>query len=237
MVEERRALGEVFKDANLLPVPVRERAYEALKDAIIRGHLRPGQRLLEAQLAEMLHISRTPLREAILKLESEGFVQRRSSGGAQVRPLSAGEARDLYAIREVLEGLAVREAAERISPAQLEQLARLTRELEAIEDSGDVQRIATVGEQFHQVILEASGNRHLAEHLRLLRDQIQRYRYQTIQVAGRGRAAAGEHAALLAVLRRGDPEQAEQVMRQHVRQAWRSMLSRLREIDLGAAGS
>ena len=230
-------MDEVFKGATLLPVPVRSKAYEVLKDAIIRGSLRPGQRLIESQLAELLNISRTPLREAMLRLESEGFVQRLSSGGAQVKPLSAEEIRDLYAIRAVLEGLAVREAAERITDAQLERLAVLTRELEAIEDGADLEYIANLGEMFHLVILEASGSRQLAEHLRLLRDQIQRYRYLTIQVAGRGRAAAGEHTALLAVLRQRDPAQAEQAMRQHVHQAWQSMMSRLREVDLGAEGA
>jgi DNA-binding GntR family transcriptional regulator len=227
-------MAELFGDTHLVPEPVRNKVYEALKDAILRGTLPPGQRMVEAQLAEMLNVSRTPLREAILKLESDGLVRRLSSGGAQVRPISADEIRELYAIREVLEGLAVRDAATRINEAQLERLAQLARELEEIEHGGAVQRIAVLGEQFHQVILEASGNRQLAVHLRLLRDQIQRYRYLTIQVAGRGRAAAKEHAALLAVLRRRDPDQAERSMRRHVQHAWRSMIGRLREVNLDA---
>jgi DNA-binding GntR family transcriptional regulator len=226
----------VFKDIDLLPVQVRRKAYEALKDAIIQGRLRPGERLIEIQLAEMLSISRTPLREAILRLESEGFVQRLSSGGARVTPLSAQDVRDLYAIRAVLEGLAGREAAERITEAQLDRLFTLTRELQAIEEDADLERVAQLGEQFHLGILEASGNRKLGEHLRLLRDQIQRYRYLTIQLVGRGRAAAGEHAQLLEVLLRRDPAQAEQAMRQHIDQAWHSMMIRLREVDLGADG-
>lgn len=227
-------MDEVFRETHLLPVPVRDKAYEALKEAIIRGRLRAGQRLVEAQLAETLNISRTPLREAILKLQSEGFVQRLSSGGAQVTPLSADEIRHLYAIREVLEGLAARDAAERITDEQLERLDQLTRELEAIEASTDLERVARVGEQFHRIVLEASGNRQLAEHLRQLRGQIQRYRYLTIQVVGRGRAAAGEHAALLEVLRKRDSAEAEKVARWHIRQAWQSMISRLREVNLVA---
>jgi DNA-binding GntR family transcriptional regulator len=230
-------MNEVFRETHLISVPVRDKAYEALKEAIIRGSLRAGQRLVETQLAETLNISRTPLREAILKLQSEGFVQRLSSGGTRVRPLSADEVRHLYAIREVLEGLAAREAAERITLEQLERLDQLTRELEAIEASTDVDRIARVGEQFHRIILEAGGNRQLAEHLRQLRDQIQRYRYLTIEVVGRGRAAAGEHTALLEALRKRDPAKAEKVARWHIQRARQSMISRLREINLDVAGS
>jgi len=221
-----------FGDIDLIPVPVRNKAYEVLKRAIIQGTLKPGQRLVEAQIAEMLNISRTPLREAILKLEPMGFVQRLPNGGAMVASLSAQEIRELYAVRSMLEGLAARESAAGLTDEQLGRLADLTRQLETA-GAADVAQIAEIGERFHLIILEASGNRKCREHLSMLRDQIDRYRYLTIVIPGREQAAAREHFTLLAVLRRRDPDQAEQAMRRHVLQAGESMMRRLSTMDLG----
>jgi len=226
-------LGEVFEDVTLVPVSVRDRTYEALKQAIVRGRLAPGQRIVEAQVAELLNISRTPLREALLRLEAEGFVERVTSGGVRVRGLSLEEIRELYAVRSVLEGLTAREATERITNEQLESLANLIRQIEEA-DSGaspDVHRIARLGEEFHQIILEASGNRKCADLLRLLQDHIDRYRQFTIAMPGRGRAAAKEHEALLEALRLRDPEKAERAMRAHVLEAGQWLTRRLREAN------
>lgn len=214
----------------LLPSPVRDKAYDALKSAIIRGQLSPGERLIETQIAHLLSISRTPLREALLKLESAGFVERLPSGGAQVKSLSATEVRELYAVRSVLEGLAAREAAQRLTNGQLADLAVLTRKLRAADSvDPEIQLIADIGEQFHSIILEASRNRTLEYLLRLLRDHIDQYRHLTINIPGRGLEAAKEHAALLSVLRRRNASLSEAAMRRHVLRAREAMMKRLRE--------
>jgi len=228
-------MRHVFDQLDLAPVPVRDKAYEALKRAIIEGRLAPGRRLIEVQVSAALRISRTPLREAILKLEGDGFLRRLTSGGLQVKPLSVQEIRELYAVRSVLEGLAAREAAERLTAEQLDRLASLIPHIENADGQRpDIRRIAELGAEFHAIILEASGNRKCGEHLRLLRDHIDRYRYLTIATPGRGRAAAREHRALLAVLRRRDPADSEQAMRRHVLEAGEAMMRRLDEVRASA---
>ena len=212
---------------DLLPVAVRDKAYVLLKRALVRGELRPGHRIIETQLADIYKISRTPLREAILKLESEGFLERLPSG-VRVKPLHFEEMRELYAVRSVLEGLAAREATEHLSQEQLRQLHDLTHDLEAADRTrANYQEIVPIGERFHGIILEASGDQILASYLRLSRDQISRYRHLTIEIPGRGQAAAAEHISLLEVLERRDPEEAERVMRRHVLAAWESIKARL----------
>ncbi len=226
---------EVFEDTDLFPVSVRDKAYDVIKRAIVRGTLSPGQRLVEVRIAETLNVSRTPLREAILRLEAEGFVERLASGGVRVKALSAAEIRELYAVRSVLEGLAAREAAERLTDEQIDRLTGLIRQLKNADGSApDVARIAALGEEFHRIILEASGNQTCTELLRLLRDHINRYRHLTIAIPGRHRAAAKEHETLFAVLRQRDPEQSERAMRTHVLEAGEWMMRRLREVNLQA---
>jgi len=225
---------KIFDDADLAPVSVRDKAYEVVKRAIVQGRLKPGERLVETRIAETLNISRTPLREAILRLEAEGFVQRLPSGGVRVGPSSETEIRELFAVRSVLEGLAAREAAERLSDAQLQRLAGLIQQIaEADGSAPDVLQIARLGEEFHRIILEASGNRKCAGLLRVLRDHIDRYRFLTIAIPGRGRAAASEHEAVLNALRTRHPEAAELAMRAHVWEAGKWMMRRLREVNLG----
>jgi len=229
----KNSLEKVFAKASFLPIAVRDKVHDVLKEAIVRGYLPPGARLIEVEIAKLLRISRTPLREALLRLEAEGFVERVPSGGVRVKDLSEQEVRELYAVRSVLEGLAAREAARRLTKGQLDHLRTITRQIaEADGPVPDVLRIARLGEEFHQIILEASGNQKCAEILRLLRDHIDRYRYLTIAIPGRGRAAAAEHESLVEVLETGDPDEAERAMRAHVLEAGNWMLQRLRQMNL-----
>lgn len=230
-------MHEVFGDMDLASVPVRNKAHEVLKRSIIEGKLAPGERLVESRIAEGLRISRTPLREAILRLEAEGFLQRQANGAVQVKPLSVVDVRELYAARSVLAGLVVREAATRLSKAQLDRLAELTGHLsEVAESSADVPGVARIGEEFHQTIVEASGNRTCADLLRGLRDRIAHYRHLTMTIPGRRRAAARELGAVLECLRRRDPAGAERAMRRHVLRAGRCMIQQLDAGRLGRGG-
>lgn len=223
-----------FKDADLQPISVGDKAYDALKQAIIRREIRQGQRLVETQLAEMLNISRTPLREAILRLEAEGFLRRRPDGGVVVAMLSLREVRELYVVRSVLEGLAAREATARLSEDDLARLDFLVDEMPGADSRpADLQRIAQAGREFHQIILRASGNQKCADLLRLLRDHIDRYRRLSLAIPGHAEAAAEKHAAVVRAFRRGDSDEAERIMRRHVLGAWVSLVRTLREASAG----
>jgi DNA-binding GntR family transcriptional regulator len=223
----------LFEQVDLASVPVRDKAHDVLKRAIIEGKLAPGERLVESQIADGLNISRTPLREAILRLEAEGFLQRHANGSVYVKRLSVADVQGLYAARSVLEGLAAREAASRITVAQLARLDAILAEVrEAGTAATDVSRLAELGEEFHRIIIEASGNTTCAELLHFLRDRIAQHRHFTMAMPSRQRAAARELGAVLTQLRRRNPEAAERAARRHVLQAGRCMLRALKAGDL-----
>ena len=151
----------------LLPVkldsykPLREVVYETLREAIKTGGLTPGERLMEIQLAEELGVSRTPVREAIRKLELERFVVMIPRRGTYVANLSLKDINEVFEIRAALDGLAAGLAAERITEEELEQLERLLVEISEHIDHHDNEKIVATDEAFHDILYRASRNERL----------------------------------------------------------------------------
>src|SRR5690606_1292185 len=148
--------------------------------AIISGHLKPGERLMEIQLAEELGVSRTPVREAIRMLELEGFVVMMPRKGAYVADISIKDIASVFEIRGALEGLAAELAAERASDDHIERLERLLVELAGCVETHQVERFVELDTEFHATVYEASRNDRLAPIVNLLREQIQRFRTRTL---------------------------------------------------------
>lgn len=217
----------IFAKASLQPVKMRDVAYDMLRQAIITNKLAPGARLLEEHLARELNVSRTPLREALKVLESEGFVQRLPSGGYQVAPLSDRELDNLYSIRLVLEGLAARQAAAHISPEELDSVEEANEQMRSYWLKQRIDAALEAGRAFHAGIYRASQNDNLAILLQRLSDQIARYRYYSIVY--RVPDAYTDHAAILGALRAHDADQAEARSRAHVEEERRLVLSKMRE--------
>jgi DNA-binding GntR family transcriptional regulator len=192
--------------------------YGELRAAILRGELRPGERLVEEAVASRHRVSRTPVREALHRLEVDGLV-RTASRGVAVVDLDEDELADLCVAREGMEGLAARLAAgsrTELDLASLEHLVEETRCATAVED---VTRLVELNHAYHETVWRAARNRYLAGELRLLRTLIERRQDTTLRSRSRRAEALAEHVQLLEHLRRGDGAAAESLTRRHFQAA------------------
>lgn len=221
-------------ERRLIPVkldtykPLREVVFEALREAIINGTLKPGERMMEIQLAEQLGVSRTPVREAIRKLELEGFVVMIPRKGAYVAGISLKNIADVFEVRAALEALAAGLAAERITSDELEELERmLVRKGECIEEER-LEELIEIDTLFHEAMYKASRNEKLEQMIHNLREQIQRFRSTSLAYPGRMKEALEEHKKIVEAIADRDVALAQQLAREHIENAENSMLEALR---------
>ncbi|WP_338826646.1 GntR family transcriptional regulator [Neomoorella thermoacetica] len=196
--------------------PVRQEAYQALREAILTGRLEPGTRLVERKIARQLGVSRTPVREAIRKLELEGLVEHHPRRGVVVARMSTREAFEVYSIRAVLEGLAARLAAEHINPVQLLKLNEIVRAMEQACEEENEERLQELHQEFNETVWTAAESPRLHQMINNLADYIVGFTKVGYSVPGRVRAATREHRELVEALARGDGEKAEKLARQHI---------------------
>lgn len=213
--------GDSLVGKRLLPVvldgykPLREIVFESMREAILSGVLQPGERLMEIQLAEEMGVSRTPVREAIRKLELENFVVMIPRKGAYVAGVSSKDVADVFEIRSALEGLAAGLAAERITEDELEQMERVLF-YRASEGELDLEQIVKSDTDFHALVYSASRNERLIQILANLREQIQRFRATSLAVPGRNKLALEEHRAIVDALRNHNSEEAQSLAIAHI---------------------
>ena len=188
-------------------------AYDLLKSEILNGHLRPGQKLVETSLADHLRVSRTPIREALTRLEHDGLTERRSRGYF-VRERSPEEILDIYETRCVLEAMAGRVAAERRTDHDLRQLHWIA-DVGKTVDTSDQVAMADFNRRFHRAVWRAAHHETLLDLLQRLELHVSRYSATTLAFPGRWAQALVEHAALLAAIERRDATEAENVARGH----------------------
>jgi len=219
----------------LLPVnldsykPLRELVLEAIREAIITGTLKPGERLMELQLAEELGVSRTPVREAIRKLELEGFIVMVPRKGAYVADLTFKDIADVFEIRAALEGLAAGLAAERITDDELENMERLLVEkAEAIAEK-DIEKLVAADTKFHDALYRASRNQRLSNIISNLREQIQRFRTTSLSYPGRSRRSLEEHRSIVEAIQSRDVQSARQAAQEHIENAENSMIESIKK--------
>jgi DNA-binding GntR family transcriptional regulator len=192
-------------------------AYEELKRIILEHRVPLGGKLNEGELAAALGISRTPVREAINRLEKEGLVQIFPQRGAFVVRFSEKDVFELFLIRENLEGLAARLAAERINEGDLAKLESSIRGFKEPFAEKDVQRYAKEDFKFHQTVVAVSDAQRLIKLIATLHDQIRIFRLTTWGLSTRMKTSLAEHRLLIEAFRRKDSERAEQRMRGHIR--------------------
>jgi DNA-binding GntR family transcriptional regulator len=191
-------------------------SYDALREAIVRGDIAPEARLVEADLSTTFEMSRGAVRTALIRLEQEGLVVREPHRGARVRKVSDAEAVEILQARAVLEGLAARQAAERIDDAGVARLhACLERQRELLE-VGDLLGASDANADLHAVLLELSAHGTALRLIRALNSQTVRYQYRTILIPGRSAASVAEHAAIVEAVVAGLPNEAEAAMRSHL---------------------
>ncbi|MDI6823985.1 MAG: GntR family transcriptional regulator [Bacillota bacterium] len=218
-------------------VPLRDRAYQVLREAIVSGHLTPGERLVEARLAQEMGISRNPVREALRRLEHEGLARRHPRGGMAVAEIDLRDVAEVYAVRSVLEGLAARLAAGRLRAEHRERLVRSIQEGEEARRSNELDRLVASSSVFHSTVLEAAGNARLTSLLQVLDHHISRFRRISLQAEGSPAEVLEEHRHILDALERGDGAEAEDLMRRHLEHSGRQILRFLgRHAKTGFAG-
>jgi DNA-binding GntR family transcriptional regulator len=195
------------------PAPLREAVHDALIELIINGTLQPGQHLVELELAQYLGVSRQPVREALQRLQTEGWVDLRPAQGAFVHTPTEEEADQLLSVRSVLETYSARLAAERATPRDVEQLWQLQQVGVDALAADDPEGLVTANAGLHAFITSLSGNAVLAEHIALV-DRRVRWYYRPI-ARPRGHDAWNEHAELIKAIATHDADLASMIMNRH----------------------
>ena len=197
-------------------LPLRDVVFITLRQAILKGELAPGERLMEIRLANMLGVSRTPIREAIRKLELEGLVVMIPRRGAEVAGISEKCLRDVLEVRRSLEELAMDLAVQRMDSGRMEELEKAQAEFVEAISASDLIRIAQADENFHDVIYAGTENEKLVQMLNNLRDQMYRYRLEYIKDTGKRQILKVEHERMMDALRHRDRELAKRTAREHI---------------------
>ena len=197
-------------------LPLRDVVFKTLRQAILRGELKPGERLMEIKLANKLGVSRTPIREAIRKLELEGLVLMIPRRGAEVAEITEKSLNDVLEVRKALEELSVQLACERITPEQVEEMKMAAEDFRKVLKSGDVTKIAEADVKVHDIIFAATNNQRLITLLNNLREQMYRFRVEYLKQKECYPQLLEEHDKLIALISGGEVEEACELMGCHI---------------------
>ena len=197
-------------------LPLRDVVFNTLRQAILRGELKPGERLMEIQLANKLGVSRTPIREALRKLELESLVNMVPRKGAEVADITEKSLRDVLEVRKALEELSVQLACEKITEEEIEELKRVAERFKDTLDDQDVTKIAEADVAFHDVIYTATDNQKLILLLNNLREQMYRYRVEYLKKEEAYPQLIAEHEELIDNISKRNKEEATRIMCEHI---------------------
>lgn len=197
-------------------LPLRDVVFNTLRQAILKGELEPGERLMEIQLADRLGVSRTPIREAIRKLELEGLVLMIPRKGAEVAKISEKSLRDVLEIRRALDALAIELCIERMSEEDIQSLTDAQEVFRQSVENSEPMTIAENDEHFHDVIYNSTNNQRLVQMLNNLREQMYRYRLEYIKDADKRQILVLEHDQILKAIKERNVAEAKIAIRAHV---------------------
>lgn len=197
-------------------LPLRDVVFNTLRRAILKGELKPGERLMEIALADKLGVSRTPIREAIRKLELEGLVVMAPRKGAKVASITERDLNDVLEVRKGMEVLAISLACKRITGEELEKLERIEKKFQRLIESGNLTELAETDVKFHDTIYQATNNQRLVQLLNNLREQMYRYRMEYLKDIAVRRTLAEEHKAICQALRKRDEQEAQKYVGVHI---------------------
>jgi DNA-binding GntR family transcriptional regulator len=197
--------------------PLREVIFNTLRQAIIIGELKPGERLMEVSLAEKMGVSRTPVREAIRKLELEGLVNMLPRKGAHVADLSVKDIMDVLEVRATLDGLATALSAARVTDDELEELKRVNAQFSVFVEKDNLQGSIKKDVEFHDIIYRSSRNIKLIQLLNNLREQVQRFRIIFLKDYGSAKELIREHKEIYDAISSRDVDAARQAAQEHIK--------------------
>lgn len=204
-----------------------------IREMIRKGALTRGQRIIEAELCEQIGVSRTPLREALRVLESEGLVELFPHRGVHIRQPSMREIEEMFEVMSVLEGTCARLAVKNMTQAGWRRIERLHQRLENHYAEGDRDKYVAVNNVLHSFVQELAGNRVLDDILRRLREKVALYRHQQLYEPRRFDESMREHRDILEALRRRDPDAAEDCMKRHLDRQCKALVHLYETRDVG----
>lgn len=204
--------------------PIREEVFISLRNAILKGQIKPGERLVEKELANQMGISRTPVREALRQLELEGLVTHVPRRGVLVAGISVKDALEIYTIRAWLEGLAARLAAKSISKKDLSKLEEILFKMAEYIENNNINKLITINSNFHNSIAKASDNLRLYNMIVSLRDYVKKYAKISYSFPGRLKYIWKEHREIVDAIAKQDDDRAEYAARNHIMQAKQAFL-------------
>ena len=210
-------------------LPLREDVFQTLRQAILKGELKPGERLMEVALAERLGVSRTPIREAMRKLELEGLVVMVPRKGAQVASITEKDLTDVLEVRITLENFAIEKACTHMTEEDMDKLWLASKQFERAIQEGDLVRIAEADQTFHEIIYQASDNARLLQVLTNMREQIYRYRLEYLKDELSRDKLLEEHRRLTDAIRRRDAAQAQRISFEHLENQRKAIIRSIRE--------
>lgn len=208
-------------------LPLREVVFKTLRQAILRGELKPGERLMEIQLAEKIGVSRTPVREAIRMLELEGLVTMVPRKGAEVANITEKSLRDVLEVRRALDALSVELACERMSEDTLKRLEEAEKNVRIAMESGDASATALADVEFHNIIFEAAENERLNAMINNLAEQMYRYRFVYIKDEKNFENILFEHARIVQALGKRDKKEAAEAVKTHIDSQEKSIITKI----------
>ena len=209
-------------------LPLRDVVFRTLRQAILTGEMKPGERLLEIHLANKLGVSRTPIREAIRMLELEGLVIMVPRRGAQVAQITEKSMSDVLAVRCALDELAVELACERISEEEKRELEDACGEFEKATVTKQVHVIAKADVEFHDIIFKAAGNPRLTQMINNLAEQMYRYRFEYIKDETQHQMLIEEHRRICESISNRDVAAAKEAIRVHIENQEKSIIRQIR---------
>ena len=216
---EQQSALRVLWQAHARTGAAADAAYATLREAVLAGHLRPGDRLGEEQLAREFGISRTPIREAIFRLEAEHFATRIERRGLVVRAISEDEVLEVYSVRAALDQLAATLAAEHATMPDRARLHWLNEQLKGAAERGEHAHMADINIHFHEAVCEAAHNDMLLHFVREIHNWVRRFPETTFSWPGRASAALTEHRAIIDAIDRGDADEAGRLAAEHMNRA------------------
>lgn len=195
------------------PITLRERIVAFVKDSVINGRLKPGERVPEHEIAKNFGISRTPIREAFRQLESEGFITVIPRKGAIVSPITAKDVSEFYSIKSLLEGYAAGLACAKFTEKELKRLTQINQQMQKCATKEDVRGFYLLDNQFHEVFLSSSGNDKLCELAHQIAQQFERFRIMALSLPGRMNTSIKQHEDIIMAFTDKNAELVEKLVR------------------------
>ncbi len=206
---------------------LRERIVDFVKEAIIKGRLKPGERVPEPELAERFGISRTPIREAFRQLESEGFLIITPRKGAVVSPITDKDVREFYTIKSLLEGFAARSACQKLNDQEIKKMEELNEQMVKFAEKDEVKIFFELDNEFHHIFLNACGNDKLCTLVNNLVQQFERFRITSLSLPGRMKNSVKQHRGIIAAFKKRDNDLVDKLVRANAEQGGEVLVQKI----------